>query len=102
MEKVIWSTKTIQKQEMSKNTFFIKVEKCIAYEKTIRAGFAIRPQMEKIGNVIKYYLEKPHRLITTLLFPDKDANDMQQRAYRMNYSNFIHVMAEMIQKYGVV
>ena len=87
---------------MSKNTFFIKGEKSIAFEKTIRADFAIRPEMEKIGNVIKYYLEKPHRLITTLLFPDKDANDTQQRTYRINYSNFVCIMAEMIQKYGLV
>ena len=102
MEMAVWSTKTKRVQEMSKNTFYFKSKENIVFEKTIHSGFAIRPKMERIGSVIRYYLEKKPRLITTLLFPDKDANDTQQRTYRMNYSNFVCIMAEMIQKYGVV
>ena len=102
MEKVIWSAKTMQEQEMSKKTSFHKGKERTVFEKTIHDSFVIRPMMERIGDVIRYYISKKPRLITTLLFPDKDANDTQQRAYRMNYSNFIRIMAEMIQKYGVL
>ena len=102
MERIVWSAKAALMQEMSKNTFFLKNKMDIVMQRAIHDGLVIHPKIERIGNTIKYYLEKPRQPITTLLFPDINANDKQQRTYRMYYSNFVCSMAEMIQKYGVV
>lgn len=85
-----------------KNIDFAKTIKNADEQKGFRPLYVRRSVLKGVKFLIPSFFHEPESSCypTVLRFPPEAADTKARQVHKLNYDSFIHVMAEMVQKYA--